>query len=115
MRPLLLQGQGSLVMGWCHGLPKAYLERAPEICIYYAWALVLTFRNDYLEAVEEKLQMAERAIEARLSFARSGRHGGTLVPLRDWVIGQLCVIRSQLLLGRFNTYVDPQELIALSL
>jgi LuxR family maltose regulon positive regulatory protein len=31
------------------------------------------------------------------------------------VIGQTCVIRSQILLARFNTYVDPQELIALSL
>jgi len=113
---LLLQGQGSLVIRWCQTLPKTYLERAPEICIYYAWALVLTFRNDFLDAVEEKIQMAERAIDLPGLPARATvGQDGAMVPFRDWVIGHICVIRSQILLGRFGAYVDPQELIALSL
>ena len=113
---LILQGQGSLIIRWCQTLPKTFLEQAPEICIYYAWALVLTFRNDFLDAVEEKIQWAERAIETtELPTSASVGQNGALVPFRDWVIGHICVIRSQILLGRFGTYVDPQELIALSL
>ena len=113
---MLFQGQGNLVTGWCHEFPKAYLEKAPEICIYYAWALVLTFRDDFLDAVYEKLQIAERAIE-KIYFSQNVHmvESKTLVPLKDWIIGQVCVVRSQILLGHFFSYIDPQELIALSL
>jgi LuxR family maltose regulon positive regulatory protein len=112
---LILQGQGSLVLDWCTAFPKEILQKQPAVCIYYAWTLVLTFRNDYLERVEENLQMAERAIKPITlhSFGSMGEDGA-LASLRDWVIGQICVVRSQLLLSRFNRYIDPQELIALS-
>ena len=113
---VLFQGQVSPVIGWCQGFPGAYLEQAPEICIYYAWALVLTFRNDYLDAVEEKLSLAEHALAALELPATAGvGQNGARVPFRDWIVGQICVIRSQILLGRFQTFIDPQELIALSL
>jgi LuxR family maltose regulon positive regulatory protein len=114
--PLMFQGYGSLVIEWCRDIPKAHLEKSPDVCIYYAWALVLTFRNDYLDAVEEQVQIAGRAIERSdlPAYAEVGQHRAR-VPYRDWVIGHTCVIRSQILLARFNTYVDPQELIALSL
>jgi ATP/maltotriose-dependent transcriptional regulator MalT len=114
--PLIFQGYGGIVIEWCREIPKSHLEKSPDISIYYAWALVLTFRNDYLDAVEEELQIAGRAIErADLpAYAEVGQ-GMARVPYRDWVIGHTCVIRSQILLARFNTYVDPQELIALSL
>ena len=114
--PMLFQGYLNLVIEWCREIPKAHLEKSPNIRIYYAWALVLTFRNDYLDAVEEQLQMAGRAIEkpGLSEYAEVGQDRAR-VPYRDWVIGQTCVIRSQILLARFNTFVDPQELIALSL
>lgn len=113
---ILFQGQSSLVMGWCREFPKSYLEKAPEICIYYAWSLVLTFRMDYLDAVEEKLKWAEQALEnsSQPAHAPVGQDGAP-VPLRPWVTGQICVIRSQILLGGFQTLVDPQEEISLSL
>jgi ATP/maltotriose-dependent transcriptional regulator MalT len=60
---MLIQGYGNMVIDWCREIPKAYMEKSPNICIYDAWALVLTFRHDFLGAVEEKLQMAERALE----------------------------------------------------
>lgn len=107
---VLFQGQSSLMIEWCREFPNAYLEKAPEICIYYAWSLVLTFRNDYLDAVEEKLKLAEQAMEASQLPSQA-----QVVPLREWVTGQICVIRSQILLGRFQTFIDPQELISLSL
>jgi LuxR family transcriptional regulator, maltose regulon positive regulatory protein len=114
--PLMFQGYVSLVIEWCREIPKSHLEKSPDVCIYYAWALVLTFRNDYLDAVEEQLQIAGGAIQKPdlPSYAEVGQ-GRARVPYRDWVIGHTCVIRSQILLARFNTYVDPQELIALSL
>jgi len=114
--PMIFQGYGSLVIEWCREIPKPHMEKSPDVCIYYGWALVLTFRNDYLEAVEEQLQIAGRAIEKPdlPAYAEVGQ-GRARVPYRDWIIGHTCVIRSQILLARFNTYVDPQELIALSL
>jgi LuxR family maltose regulon positive regulatory protein len=114
--PMMFQGYVGLVIEWCREIPKTHMEKSPDICIYYAWALVLTFRNDYLDAVEEQLQIAGRAIEKPdlPTYAEVGQNRAR-VPYRDWVIGHTCVVRSQILLARFNTYVDPQELIALSL
>jgi LuxR family maltose regulon positive regulatory protein len=113
---MLFQGYGSLIIEWCHEIPRSFLEGAPNVCIYYAWALVLTFRDDFLEAVEEKLQIASRAIEKPgLPASAQVGQGRNWVPYKDWVIGQTCVIRSQILLGHFNVYIDPQELISLSL
>jgi LuxR family transcriptional regulator, maltose regulon positive regulatory protein len=114
--PMLFQGHVNLVVEWCRDIPRAYLEKAPDICIYYAWALVLTFRQDYMGSVEEKLQIAERAITRPdfPAFADVGQNQAR-VPYRDWVIGHMCVIRSQILLGNFNTFIDPEQLIALSL
>ena len=93
-----------------------YLEKAPDICIHYAWALVLTFREDYMDAVEEHLQIAERALERPdlPDFAPVGE-GRTSVPFRDWVIGHACAIRSQILLGQLFKNIDPQELTRVSL
>ena len=114
--PMIFQGNLNLVIEWCLEIPRAHLEKSPDICIYYAWALVLTFRNDYLDAVEEQLQIAGIAIENPdlPAYAEVGQNRAR-VPYRDWVIGHTCVIRSQILLARFNTYVEPHELIALSL
>ena len=113
---MIFPGYGSLVLEWCREIPKAYLEKTPDIGIHYAWALVLTFREDYMEAVEEQLQIAERAIAAPdlPAFAPVGE-GGASVPFRDWVVGHVCAIRSQILLGQLFKNIDPQELIALSI
>jgi LuxR family maltose regulon positive regulatory protein len=112
---MLIQGYGNLVIEWCRGIPKTYMEKSPNLCIYDAWALVLTFRNDFLGAVEEKLQMAERALEnPDLPLEAQVGQGRAWVVYKDWVAGHLCVIRSQILLALFNSFVDPQELIYLS-
>jgi LuxR family maltose regulon positive regulatory protein len=114
--PMMFQGYLGLVIEWCREIPKTHFEKSPDICIYYAWALVLTFRNDYLDLVEEQVLIAGRAIEKEdlPTYAEVGQNRAR-VAYRDWVVGHICVIRSQILLARFNNYIDPQELIALSL
>ncbi len=113
--PIIFPGFGRLVIDWCRQIPRSFLEKAPDICIYYAWALVLTFRDDYMETVEEYLQIAEQAIERTdlPEFAPVGE-GEASVPIRDWVAGHIAVIRSQILLGHLFENIDPQEEIALS-
>ncbi len=113
--PIIFPGYGRLVIDWCRQIPRSYLENAPDICIHYAWALVLTFRDDYMEMVEEYLQLAERALQRNdlPSFAPVGE-GRASVPFRDWVVGHICVIRSQVMLGHLFKNIDPQELISLS-
>ncbi len=114
--PIIFPGYGRLVIEWCRQIPRTYLEKSPDICIHYAWALVLTFREDYMKTVEEMLQAAERALHKAVlpDFAPLGE-GGASVPFRDWVTGHICVIRSQILLGQVFKNIDPQELIDLSL
>lgn len=113
--PIIFPGYGSLVIEWCREIPKTYLEKAPDICIHYAWALVLTFRDDYMAMVKEYLQMAERALQRTdlAEFAPVGE-GGASVHFKNWITGHICVIRSQILLGRLFENIDPQEEIALS-
>ncbi len=114
--PIIFPGYGRLVIDWCRQIPRSYLEKAPDICIHYAWALVLTFRDDYMEMVEEYLQLAERAIQrTHLPVFAPVGEGRTSVPFKDWVTGHICVIRSQILLGHLFKNIDPQELISLSL
>jgi LuxR family transcriptional regulator, maltose regulon positive regulatory protein len=108
-------GFGWMVIDWCRQILRSYVEKSPDICIHYAWALVLTFRDDYMALVDEYLQMAERAIQRsdQPEFAPVGE-GGASVPFKDWVKGHICVVRSQILLGHLFENIDPQEEIALS-
>ena len=112
---IIFPGLGWMVIDWCHQIPRTFVEKAPDICIHYAWALVLTFREDYMAMVEDYLQMAERAIQLTdlSEFAPVGE-GGASVPFKNWIAGHICVIRSQILLGRLFENIDPQEEIALS-
>jgi len=113
--PIIFPGFGWMVINWCRQIPRSYLENSPDICVHYAWALVLTFREDYMAMVEEYLQMAERALQrTELPESAPVGEGGVSVPFRNWVTGHICVIRSQILLGKLFEHIDPQEEIALS-
>lgn len=111
-----LHGQAGRVLDWCQSFPKIFLDCAPDLHIYAAWALVLTFRSDFLEAIDEKLRCAIVALEtADLPRHASVAQDGALVVLREWVTGHVCAIRSQILLSALHGAVDPQQLITLSL
>jgi LuxR family maltose regulon positive regulatory protein len=80
-----------------------------------AWALVLIFREDYRSTVERWLQRAEQALESEhvTQMAKIGP-AAEAVNMRDYITGQVAVIRSQNMLAAFQDPVDPHRLIDLS-
>jgi LuxR family maltose regulon positive regulatory protein len=56
---LLLRGELTMLLRWMSALPEEMINLSPSICIWYAWALLL---SGQLEAVEPRLQQAEKAL-----------------------------------------------------
>jgi LuxR family maltose regulon positive regulatory protein len=109
---LIAKSQVDLLEGWFGAMPENIIQSRPGLSIFKAWNLMLTFRADYRDAVADKIRQAEEALnDPSLPIDARVGQGGTLVPLREWVIGQACGLRSQLLLAAFNEPIDPQELI----
>lgn len=113
---LITHSQVGTLHNWCAAFPEKYIRSHPAICIYLAWTLMLTFRSDFRTAVSERLEQAMAALdEPEVPKEVAIGFNGISVPTRDWVTGQVCAIRSQLLLAAFRAHVDSDELIALSL
>lgn len=113
---LITHSQIGTLHNWCTAFPEKYIRSHPAICIYLAWTLMLTFRSDFRSAVSERLEQAVAALdEPGVPQEVAVGYQGVSVPTRDWVTGQVCAIRSQLLLAAFRSPVDSNELIALSL
>ncbi|MEH7112150.1 LuxR C-terminal-related transcriptional regulator [Neobacillus niacini] len=53
-------GQWALVLGWLKGLPSELVHCRPVLCVWYAGALLA---GGKLEAVEDRLQIAEKWLE----------------------------------------------------
>ena len=112
---IVSRSQVTTMLEWYRRIPDEILRERPLACIYLAWALVLTFREDYRPIVESWLMRAEQAL-ASADLPETALIGPTAEPvnLRNYVTGQVAVIRSQNLLAAYSDPVDPQELIALS-
>lgn len=110
------QSQVSLLKDWIECFPEPVIQARPGLAIFLAWTLMLAFRSDERPLVRARLQQAEQAMEAQAcpELAAVGQ-GGARVPLRAWVTGHDCAIRSQLLLASFHEPVDPHEVISLSM
>ena len=113
---LIVLSQVNTLHQWCTSFPEEVIRSRPGLCIFLAWCLVLTFRADFRDAVAARLQQAEQALTEQdlPDYANLGP-GGQRAHLRDWVVGHICAIRSQLLLAAIHDPVDPQALIDLSL
>ncbi len=113
---LIVLSQVNTLHRWCTAFPKQVIRSRPGLCIFLAWSLMLTFRADFRDAVAARLQQAEQAMnDQNLPAMACLGPGGLRVSLRDWVVGHICAIRSQLLLAAINAPTDPQALIDLSL
>jgi LuxR family transcriptional regulator, maltose regulon positive regulatory protein len=113
---LITLSQVSILHAWCTAFPETVIQSRPGLCIFLAWSLMLTFRADFRESITTRLHQAEQALESQNlpAHARLGP-GGLLEPVKDWVVGHSCAIRSQLLLAAIHDPIDPQALIDLSL
>lgn len=113
---MIARSQVATLHEWCAAFPEEQIRARPGICIYLAWTVMLTFRTDLRQEVIDRLAQAEAALDrpGLPSLANIGT-GGAQVCLRDWIMGQVFAIRSNLLLAAFNDPVDPQALIELSL
>jgi LuxR family maltose regulon positive regulatory protein len=113
---MISRSQVTALRDWCSAFPEEVIHSRPGLCIFLAWSMMLTFRTDIRPAVESRLAQAEASLsQPDLPLRAQLGQGGVLVPLHDWVTGQVYALRSQLLLAAFNDPVDPQALIDLSL
>jgi ATP/maltotriose-dependent transcriptional regulator MalT len=55
--PMLLRGELNLLLNWIAASPEEMVLANPRVCIYHAWALLLTGQ---LAQIESRLQSAER-------------------------------------------------------
>jgi LuxR family maltose regulon positive regulatory protein len=113
---LITLSQVAILHDWCSAFPESIIRSRPGLCVFLAWSLMLTFRADFRQAINARLQQAEEALEKPdlQTPARLGP-GGLLELVHDWTVGHICAIRAQLLLAAINSPVDPQALIDLSL
>ncbi len=113
---MIVLSQINTLQRWCAAFPEQVIRSRPGLCIFLAWCLVLTFRADFRNAVAARLQQAEQALKehGQPEYAHLGPGGG-LAPVKEWVLGHISAIRSQLMLAAIHDPVDPQALIDSSL
>jgi LuxR family maltose regulon positive regulatory protein len=75
----LAQGELMTLLSWIGRLPDDLVRARPHLCIYHAWALLLTGQAD---AVEARLQDAESALGAQEATG-SGEDASTAAYLQD--------------------------------
>ena len=89
---LWLRGEVTTVEGWIGALPPEVVRVRPRLCLIHAWMLFLTGR---LDAVEPRLQDAERALGDAVS-KHAPSEASTPGELHDELHGMLATIRAGL-------------------
>jgi LuxR family maltose regulon positive regulatory protein len=79
----LMHSEISTVYEWCKVFPEDVLRTHPMLCVLQGWTLVLGYRRDHRDKVEEQLLIAEEAAAA-LRDKKRGR----------WLAGQAAVVRT---------------------
>ena len=98
----LMHSDISTVHEWCRAFPDAVLRTHPMLCVLHGWTLVLGYRRDHRERVEQQLHMAEEASGA-LEDKQHAR----------WLLGQAAVVRA--FLGNIpDPRADPRGELALT-
>jgi len=59
---MLIHSETSTIYDWCSTFPEEVILRYPLLCIYQSWALVLSYRLDYRERIEDRLNQVNRFI-----------------------------------------------------
>ncbi len=88
----LTTGRWSTVLDWLDAIPGSFVRRSPELCLFYAWALLLTGK---WEAVESYLGTLEAIMSSRMEVPAGGDPHGQPDVLAGWR-GQAATIRAQI-------------------
>ncbi len=85
--PLHFQGAMAAIMDWLASLPKAIMDSGPSLCVRYA---TLSLVAGQTTGLEEKLQVAEAAIQGSRRSRGTGRKTRNLinkspVPGQGWL------------------------------
>jgi LuxR family transcriptional regulator, maltose regulon positive regulatory protein len=99
---VLMHSEISTVYEWCAAFPEEIMRAHSMLGILQAWTLVLGYRTENRNRVEERLQQAEQVASA-LEDTQHGR----------WLAGQAAVVRAFLGMTP-NPAVDPREELALA-
>jgi LuxR family transcriptional regulator, maltose regulon positive regulatory protein len=111
---VILHSQVATVSEWCRCFPEEIIRQRPALCIFHAWALVIAFKKEDLQAANTRLEQAEAALaaidpETRAELVVCAEP----VCLHPWVRGQITLLRSFILMTGARRAANPQELIAL--
>jgi LuxR family maltose regulon positive regulatory protein len=112
----IIHSQVGTVSEWCRAFPEAVICKCPALCIFHAWALIIAFKKDDFPPARVRLEQAEAALadidpETRANLVV----GAPPVYLHTWVIGQITLLRSFILMANPRKQADPQALIDLGL
>ncbi len=100
--PTLMHSDISTVYGWCAAFPQEIIQAHPMLSILFGWTLVLGYRGQNRDRIEEHLQLAEQAAAA-LEDKQQGR----------WLAGQAAVVRT--FLGMIpNPTPNPHQQLAIA-
>jgi LuxR family maltose regulon positive regulatory protein len=91
--PLHFQGAVAAIMDWLASLPKTIMDSRPSLCVRYA---TLSLVAGQTTGLEEKLQMAEAAIQG-IPSAATGLDEKTRI-----LIGQIASARARLAVSKYQ-------------
>ena len=100
---MMLHSEFSTVYEWCAAFPEEVMRVRPALCLFQGNALVLGYRRQNRDRIEERLQQVEQAAAALEDKQ-----------LAHLLIGQAAATRTALVALTPDPAVDPREQFALA-
>jgi LuxR family transcriptional regulator, maltose regulon positive regulatory protein len=111
---MILHSQVAAVSEWCSRFPEHIIRKRPALCIFQGWALIIAFKKDDFPAASVRIEQAEAALpEIDPQALASLVVGAAPVHLKGWVMGQITLLRSFILMAAPRKQANPQALIDL--
>lgn len=97
---LIRRAQVTQIRKWLEALPESLVMRQPDLCLWFAWALKLTYEHGPIEKYLRRVEALLAAVQGRVNGRRDG-----LAPEDDlpaWqrsILGQVAAIRAAVALS----------------
>jgi LuxR family transcriptional regulator, maltose regulon positive regulatory protein len=109
---MILHSQVAAVSEWCSHFPEHVMRKRPALCIFHGWALIIAFKKSYFPAANVRIEQAEAAlVDIDPQAAISLIVGSQPISLKQWVTGQITLLRSFILMAGPRNQANPQALI----